>query len=159
MLSAETATGVDPVAAVTAMASLCRTYESTVAKSPFADAHPQDAAVTAAAATLASRIGARVIVSLTTTGYSASMLAACRPRAEILAVSPSKLVCRQLQLRRNVTTLQVDRPDDIQHAARVALSAARDAGLLEANERVVICASRKSPRSDADSVWLENAPD
>jgi pyruvate kinase len=157
MLSAETATGIDPVAAVTAMSSLCRTYEGHV-RSPFADEHPETAAVTAAAAALASRIGARTIMSLTSTGYSASLLAACRPPAAILAVSPSQLVCRQLQLRRGVTTLQVERPNDIQLAAKVALAAAREAGLVEANERIVLCASRQSPRSDADSVWLVTAP-
>lgn len=158
MLSAETATGVNPVAAVKAMSSLCRTYEGARFQSPFANEHPETAAVSAAAASLAGRLQATTIFSLTYTGYSASLLAACRPVTPILAVSPSLDVCRQLHLRRGVTTLQVDRPDDIQEASRLALIAARDAGLVAANDRVVMCASRISSRSDADSVWIETVP-
>lgn len=159
MLSAETATGVNPLAAVSAMALLARTYEHVKVASPFANEHPEEAAVSAAAAALASRLSARYIISLTYTGYSAAMLAACRPPASVLAVSPSAQVCRQLQISHSVTTLQVERPDNIQVAASLALRAARDAGILEANERVVLCASRISHRSDPDTVWVAHAPE
>lgn len=158
MLSAETATGANPLAAVSAMALLASTYEQTKTSSSFANEHPEKAAVSAAAASLAARLSARSIISLTYTGYSAAMLAACRPRASVIAVSPSAQVCRQLQLSHSVTALQVDRPHDIQQAVALALRAARDAGLLEPGERVVLCASRVSRRSDPDAVWVEHAP-
>jgi pyruvate kinase len=158
MLSAETATGHDPVAAVAAMALLVRTYGQERVNSPFANEHPSLAAVTAAAAALASRIEARSILSLTYTGYSASLLAACRPPANIIAVSPQARVCRQLQLRHSVSTICVERPDDLNAASALALRHAVDAGLVLPGELVVMCASRLSARSDADSVWIEHAP-
>ncbi len=158
MLSAETATGHNPLAAVSAMALLTHTYGQERISSPFANEHPTLAAVTAAAAALASRIQARTILSLTYTGYSATLLSACRPPANIIAVSPEPGVCRALQLRHSVETLCVPRPDDLNEASALALSNAVTAGLVTPGELVVMCASRLSPRSDADSVWLERAP-
>lgn len=155
MLSGETAVGHDPIGTVRAMARICEAAEREVSMpNVFADANPQLAAVTAATSALAKRVGASSIVSLTFTGYSARLLAACRPSSPIIAVTPSDTAARALNLCRGVTTLVVDRAPGVGDAIAGALQACRANGLLAPGDKVVICASRVSPRSDADTVLL-----
>ena len=155
MLSAETAVGHDPALAVRSMARIAEVAEHGVSlPNYFADTHPETAAVTAAAAALARRISADWIVSLTFTGYSARLLAACRPTSPILAVSPDAEVCRGLRAARGVYPLVHARDADVTRAIENALSAGREAGLLEKGDTVVVCASRTNPHSDADTLFL-----
>ena len=155
MLSAETAVGHDPALAVRSMARIAEVAEHGVSlPNYFADTHPETAAVTAAAAALARRISADWIVSLTFTGYSARLLAACRPTSPILAVSPDPEVCRRLRAARGVYPLVHSRDGDVTRAIENALSAGREADLLEKGDTVVVCASRTNPHSDADTLFL-----
>jgi pyruvate kinase len=158
MLSAETATGADPRNAVAVMARICATYERRDPQPVFANANPQRAAVTAACAGLASRLQASHIVALTTSGHSAGLLAACRPPASIIAVTPSQRAARQLQLRWGVTPTVLTRPREMSQAADLALEHLSAAGLVRSGETLVLCASRSSPRSDADTVWVVTVP-
>ncbi|MEY3806988.1 MAG: hypothetical protein RIR69_1800 [Actinomycetota bacterium] len=155
MLSAETAIGVDPVGAVRAMARICEAAEKDIAMpNYFADANPQVAAVTAAAAALAKRTGADTILSITNTGYSASLLAACRPNTPIIAVTPTIEAARRLSISRGVWTLVVERQEDIYAAIEDGLEAARSKSLVLSGQRIVVCVSRLSPNSDADTIML-----
>lgn len=159
MLSGETAVGVDPVGAVRAMARIAEAAEAEVTMPNwFADANPEKAAVTAAAAALAKRTNANRIVSITNTGYSALLLAACRPSCPIVAVTPSVEVARRLNAARGVTAVVVARDSDITRTIASGISAARDAGMIAAGERLVICASRLGPNSDADTLLLHIEP-
>lgn len=159
MLSGETAIGDDPAGAVRAMARICRGAETDVnLPNLFADANPATAAVTAAASALAKRIGADAILALTYTGYSARLLAACRPSAPILAVTPDPGTARQLVALRGVVPTVVERPARIEDAIPLALAAVKATGRLLSGQRVVVCASRTSPRSDADTLWLHSEP-
>ena len=159
MLSGETAVGDDPPGAVRAMARICRGAESDVnLPNLFADANPATAAVTAAASALAKRIDADAILALTYTGYSARLLASCRPGVEIIAATPEATVARSLAPLRAVVPLVVDRPVKIEDAIPRALDAARSQGLLHSGDKVVVCASRANPRSDADTLWLHVEP-
>lgn len=155
MLSAETAIGIDPVGAVRAMARICEAAEKDVLMpNYFADSHPQVAAVTAAAAALAKRTGADTILSITNTGYSAGLLAACRPNTPIVAVTPTIEAARRLSVSRGVWTLVVNRQDDISAAIEDGLRAARERSLVLPGQRIVVCVSRLSPNSDADTIML-----
>ena len=155
MLSGETAIGHDSIGAVEAMARIVEEAESHVSMpNLFADAHPQEAAVTAAAAALAKRIGAEWIVSLTYTGYSARLLSSCRPSCPIISITPSSQVARQMRLVKGVVPLVKDREPDVDKAISEALKEARSRGLTVAGDRIVVCASRINPRSDADTLWL-----
>jgi pyruvate kinase len=153
MLSGETAVGVDPVAVVSAMSTILEASEFDRVPSGFADLHPDRAAVVAAAAALAARTGASTIVSLTATGYSASLLAACRPPAQVVAVTPEPAVARFLQLRWGVRAVVAPRASSFEASVSSAVEAALAAGLVRRGERVVVCASRLSPRADADTIW------
>lgn len=159
MLSGETAIGVDPVGAVRAMARIAESAEADVSMPNwFADANPQKAAVTAAAAALAKRTGANKILSVTNTGYSALLLSACRPSCPIVAVTPSIEVARSLSVARGVLPIVVDRSDEITQAIEDGLRGARREGVLGAGDRVVVCASRSGPNSDADTILLHLEP-
>lgn len=160
MLSGETAVGRDPVGTVAAMARICEAAEHDVTMpNVFADANPQLAAVTAATSALAKRVGADSIISLTYTGYSARLLAACRPSNPIIAVTPSERVARGLNLCRGVNSVVAPRPAAVGEAIVASLEECRSMNLLTAGDIVVICASRVSPRSDADTILLHVEPD
>ena len=155
MLSGETAVGHDPVGTVEAMSRIVQEAETHVSMpNLFADANPETAAVTAAAAALAKRIGAEWIVSLTYTGYSARLLSACRPSCPIISITPSPDVARQLRIVKGVMPLVKEREPDVDKAISEALREARLQGLTSPGDRIVVCASRTNPRSDADTLWL-----
>lgn len=159
MLSGETAVGVDPVRAVEVMCAICEAAERDVVLPPiFADANPSTAAVTAAASSLARRVGADAMLSLTYTGHSVRLLAACRPGSAIIAATPSLETARKLRLVWGVHAVVAERNTDVEVAIGAGLAAARDRGMLRHGDKVVVCASRLSLRSDADTIWLHIEP-
>jgi pyruvate kinase len=157
MLSAETATGYDPINAVTAMARICDANETHDGAKSYADAHPTESAVGAATAALAKRTGAASIIALTYSGYSSEILSSCRPAARIIAATPSPEVARRLRLYWGVTPIVCQRNIDMTVAVDDAFNAAVDEGLVQSNELVVVCASRENIRSAADTIWVHNA--
>ena len=155
MLSGETAVGTNPVRAVEVMAAICEAAERDVTLPVvFADANPETAAVTAAASSLARRIGADSLLSLTYTGYSARLLAACRPSSPIIAATPSESAARRLKISWGVYPIVSQRDADVEVSISAGLSTARERGYVQRGHKVVVCASRLSPRSDADTIWL-----
>lgn len=159
MLSAETAIGHDPVGAVRAMARISESAETQVVMPNwFADEHPEAAAVTAAASALAKRIHADSILSITFTGFSAKLLAACRPSCPIIAVTPAVDAARRLRINRGVVPVVVPRDGNITRAIQSGVDAAKDAGLVGSGDTIVVCVSRLSPRSDADTILLHVEP-
>lgn len=159
MLSGETAVGKNPTRAVEVMAAICEAAERDVNLPViFADVNPEMAAVTAAASSLARRIGADALLSLTFTGYSARLLSSCRPGARILAATPSESAARRLRLAWGVYPLVAAREADVEVAISAALAVGRSSDLVHGGDRIVVCASRLSPRSDADTIWLHIEP-
>jgi pyruvate kinase len=155
MLSGETAVGANPVRAVEVMAEICQAAERDVTLPVvFADANPETAAVTAAASSLARRIGADSVLALTYTGYSARLLAACRPSSPIIAATPSDSAARRLKISWGVYPIVSQRDADVEVSISAGLGTARDRGYVQRGHKVVVCASRLSPRSDADTIWL-----
>jgi len=159
MLSGETAVGTNPVRAVEVMSAICEAAERD-ANLPviFANANPETAAVTAAASSLAHRIGADALLSLTYTGYSARLLSACRPGAPIIAATPDESTARKLRVAWGVHAVVSPRDPDVEVSIGAALTAARARDLVRRGNKVVVCASRLSPRSDADTIWLHLEP-
>ena len=159
MLSGETAVGANPVRAVEVMSAICEAAERDVNLPViFADANPETAAVTAAASSLARRIGADALLSLTYTGYSARLLSSCRPGAPIIAATPNEASARKLRVAWGVHPVVSPRDPDVEVSIGAALTAAREHNLVKRGDKVVVCASRLSPRSDADTIWLHLEP-
>lgn len=155
MLSAETAIGHDPVTTVSAMDSILTEADSVDrVRSPFADEHPDVAAVAAAASALASRLQASAILAVTFTGHNAELVAACRPPVPIIAATADPKVATRLNLRYGVTTVVTQRPAGTDQAIARAVEAAKAAGLCRNGDRLVVCLSRTSPRSTTDTIYV-----
>ena len=155
MLSGETAVGAHPNDTVRVMAKICEAAEKRVSMpNYYADANPQAAAVTAAASALAKRISADLILSVTFTGFSARLLASCRPSCGIVAATPGVDRARRLQVCRGVYPMEVPRDGNITTAIATAIKTARDNSLVKSGDTIVVCASRLNPRSDADTILL-----
>jgi pyruvate kinase len=111
MLSGETAKGRYPVEAVRTMASLALAAESSLGE--YGDlqqirAEPANVvteAVAQAAVTMARRLDAAAILTLTESGYTSRSISKYRPDCPILAVSSSPEVVRKLALNWGVTGL------------------------------------------------------
>ena len=119
MLSAETAVGHDPVAAVETMARIVEEAERSAPArvrpaltaqagggSRLSDVSP---GIAGAAVEAARSCGARVIVAYTESGYTARLVAAFRPPMPILALTPNAPVVHQLALAWGVEAHPVPR--------------------------------------------------
>jgi pyruvate kinase len=162
MLSAETAVGHDPLGAVRAMDRIRTSVESSPRFSrrlahmnSFQEFDLPRAAVPSAAVRLAESVDAAAIISLTASGFTARLIAACRPSVPVLAVTPSDRTASQMNLLWGVTPLVVSRPESTDEAARKACRAALLLGHVAAGDRVVVCGSRVGPTSDADAIWVQ----
>jgi pyruvate kinase len=107
MLSGETAAGRYPVAAVDALRAIIRDAETVAVPAALPPVDPggfealhsiHGRAMCEAAVTLASSGQAEAIVAVTRHGKTAQLLSSLRPRASILAVTPSNVVARRLKL-------------------------------------------------------------
>jgi pyruvate kinase len=159
MLSAETATGNNPVNVVATMRSICAANETFAGHKMYADAHPAESAVAAATAALAKRTDAKHILALTYTGFSAEIISACRPPALIVAATPHQATARRLRLHWGVEPIVVPRDPDMSIAVDEAAQAAVEAGLITEGEKIVVAASRLHPRTPSDTVWTYTVSD
>lgn len=108
MLSGETAAGKYPEEALTTMAEIASTAESSpllrraeLLKSPQQDSIPD--AVAQAAVQAGERLQARAIVAFTQSGATALFVSKYRPSIPIIAFTPHEEVCRRMKLFWGVT--------------------------------------------------------
>jgi pyruvate kinase len=103
MLSGETAAGKFPEEALTTMAEIATTAESSalMGRAGFVDKPPSESipdAVAQAAVQAADRLHARVIVAFTQSGATALFVSKYRPSTPIVAFTPHEEVCRRMKL-------------------------------------------------------------
>lgn len=115
MLSGETAAGKYPVEALKAMAMIAETTESDTNYESLCHHVGMDstrltisAAVSHAACTTASDIGASAIITASKSGETARLLSRFRPDAPIIACVLDETTCRQMNVYRGVTPLLMD---------------------------------------------------
>ncbi|PVX51801.1 pyruvate kinase [Balneicella halophila] len=115
MLSGETAAGSYPVKSVETMAIIAERTERSLSQVGFLsnlDRHPFHDSVTftvsQATVNSAYHLGAKCILLITTSGFTARRIAMHRPSCMIIAVTPYPEVRRQLALVWGVTTLLLD---------------------------------------------------
>lgn len=146
MLSAETASGGFPVAAVALMARVCADVETDpqLKEQVF---HPipevrgyrrLPEAIAQAACRVAENVDAKAVLAFTQTGYSASLVSKYRPALPIFAVTPAQSVRRRLALFAGVSSMKVaiegDTEAQIQRVEETVLAA----GVLQRGDVVVI---------------------
>ena len=151
MLSGETAVGGYPVEAVQAMDRVARRIES---ESGFLE-NPSDVgaplvrsgvhrtvpgAIAGAAVEATHRLGAPFLITLTTSGFTARLLAAQRPRVPILAVTDKVRTYRQLALAWGVVPIYHDEPVSYDTMLARARSYAFEHGLAEPGRQCVVTA-------------------
>jgi len=144
MLSGETAVGEYPVEAVAYMDRIARAVEPSIDyrhELPEATENPTiGQAMSNAACDLAEALQAKAILVPTFTGRTASAVARLRPRRPIVALTHVDWAMRQLALEWGVTPLLISETGNVEDLWRLAVEAARDAGVVEAGDRVVITA-------------------
>lgn len=146
MLSGETAKGAHPVAAVEAMARIAveaeaamRTERTAAGRTPSASANPT-MSVAGAACRLAAELGARAIISATTSGHTARMVARFRPRAGLLAATPNERVYRRLAMVWGVEPLLLNRANNTDEMIDAAIRAGKESRAVKPNDMVIVTA-------------------
>ena len=115
MLSGETSVGKYPVQVIEKMAAICRNVEdSELVQVPQDPPHIRTnryitKAICYHAAHMANEINAKVISTLTNSGYTAFQISAWRPQAHILAFTSNKRILTQLNLLWGVKALYYDK--------------------------------------------------
>jgi pyruvate kinase len=145
MLSEESATGIDPAQAVRAMASLARNAEEHELKQPRIY-KPEEKAkfatgVAISAVDAAETTGARAIVTLAGSGYTALHMSKRRPRAPIIALGSYEPTLRRLGVLHGVTPLGIENRLDFEQQLETADEWILDNGLAEVGDVIVVAAA------------------
>lgn len=146
MLSGETAAGKYPVESVLTMARIAeRTEESLEYREIFLrQAQSQQVSVTEAisqaVANSALELDARAILTATESGYTARMVSKYRPKAPIIAVTPSEQTIRRLALVWGVIPIQCPQAGTTDELFDSAVNSAMTAGYASYGDIVVITA-------------------
>jgi pyruvate kinase len=144
MLSGETAVGAYPIEAVAYMDQIARAVEPSLGyrhQMPDPSEEPGvGRAMSNAACDLAEALGTKVILVPTATGRTASAVARLRPRRPIVGLTHNQYAVQQMALEWGVVPLLVPEADDVQDLWGLSVGAARDAGLVDAGDRIVITA-------------------
>jgi pyruvate kinase len=146
MLSEETATGKYPIESVATMARIAEDAESGF---PFEEwihrlgprsekSLPE--AVGCAACNLAESINASSIITFTQTGSTARLVAKCRPRRPILAMTPLEKTYRRLELVWGVVPFLTETMKDTDKMIDRAFKIALQSGIVKRGQIVVITA-------------------
>jgi pyruvate kinase len=152
MLSAETAIGEYPFEAASAATRIARAVESEggeyrAAQPPCAHAGEAAAVAHAAASIVEGDADVVAITCYTTTGRTAGLLSAERPRVPIHAFIPDGEVRRANGLLWGIRTHPADRPDDTDRMISLMDEGLRAAGLASEGEVVVMAASMPAGRT------------
>lgn len=147
MLSGETAAGKYPLESVVMMARIAERaetdlrYEDVLAKksSPLPQ-HTVTDAISFATCSSAHYLGAAAIITTTTSGHTAKMVAKYRPATPIIAVTPNEDVMRKLALTWGVKPLLTEHKNSTDEMMEVAVEAAMRAGLVKGGDLIIFTA-------------------
>jgi pyruvate kinase len=143
MLSGETSVGQYPVLTVQTMARIVENTETHGAdrmQDINWDPHTTSGVITKAAEEVGKRIGAKFLVTFTTSGDSARRLARLRSTIPVLAFTPSEQTRFTLTLNWGVETFLVPMVGHTDDMIRQVDKALTDSGLIDQGELVVIVA-------------------
>jgi pyruvate kinase len=144
MLSGETAVGAYPIEAVSYMDRIARAVEPSLGYRHQMPDPGEEAtvgrAMSNAACDLAEALGARAILVPTATGKTASAVARLRPRRPIVGLTHNRYALQQMALEWGVIPVLLPEAENVQELWDQAIAAARDAGLVDAGDRMVITA-------------------
>ncbi len=145
MLSEETTLGEFPVEAVKVMKTIALEVERDYLERPIVrvgkngDTKTSDS-VTSSVVKTANDVGAKVIIALTDSGFTARMISRHRPHAYILALSPNERTSNKLSLVSGCESQVVPRYDTIEDVFKIVRKQCLEKKLAKKGDRVVIVA-------------------
>lgn len=145
MLSAETAMGQYPVPAVETMVRIAQVVEGDMQFQPALRQITDGAlsttdAIGMATCTIAVQLGARVILTATSSGFTARMISRHRPRTPIFAVTSSEETQRHLALVWGVESTVVPKAANTEMMVATSLAALLEHGVAKKGDLVVLTA-------------------
>jgi pyruvate kinase len=146
MLSGETAVGNYPTESVQYMDRIARAVEPSLAprhelaRAADAPFPTVGEAMSSAACDIAEVLGAVAILVPTYSGRTASAVSRQRPQRPIIAVTHKHHALQQLALEWGVVAAQIEECADVEDLWARTLQAARETGIVEPGDRVVITA-------------------
>jgi len=144
MLSGETAMGEYPIEAIQVMDRIALAVEPSLDyRHEIPEAHEDPTigqAMSNAACDIAEALAAKAIVVPTFTGRTASAVARLRPRRPIIGCTHHQYSLRHMALEWGVTPMAIPEATDVEDIWGRSLEAARQSGLVEPGDRVVITA-------------------
>jgi pyruvate kinase len=144
MLSGETAIGEFPVEAVRTMDQVARRAEAGLDPGEclrrVGAVSEASQAIARATVEIAQELGVAAIITSTISGHTARMVARFRPAVPVVAATPDPATWRRMALVWGVVPLLVPRYETVEEMLALTTSAAREAGLVRAGERVVVTA-------------------
>jgi pyruvate kinase len=144
MLSGETAVGEYPVESVAYMDRIAKAVEPSMGyrhEIPAADQNPTiGGAMSNAACDIAEALRAKAILTPTYRGKTASSVARLRPQRPIIGLTHVEWARRQMALEWGVTPIQIPECGDVEELWSTSVRAAREAGLIDEGDRVVLTA-------------------
>ncbi len=145
MLSAESATGAHPIAAVQTMARICRNTEQFFGHGELrgrtvVDRRRTAESVSISACEIAREVGAQLIVVATSSGWSARTAARHRVRIPIVALTADRQVARELTMVWGVSPYRISRYRSVDQLLTLARSFVSRHQLAGRGEKVVLMA-------------------
>jgi len=161
MLSGETAAGKYPLESVETMARIAERAEASMDRRKWfvqqaaLEARDITGAIGQAVAGTALDLGAKAVLAITESGFTARMIARHRPAVPVVAFSPNESVLHALALSWGVIPLKAERSTAGTDAAvEQAVRLAEEHGLVEAGDLVVITAGVPTGRAGATNLLL-----
>ena len=156
MMSAETAIGAYPVEAVRTMDRIARAVEPSMSyrhQTPeAAESHDVRRAMSNVATDLAEALGAKAIVVATATGRTASEIARLRPRRPMVGLSHHQTAVQQMALEWGVLPVLMASTADVEDLWVRTIETARDSGIIDTGDLVVLIAGTAVNRSGSTNV-------
>ena len=152
MLSGESAAGQYPVQTVEVMSRILVQAEQDLRESDlrpkgteaYKDYRPGEAdlstAIGHAACKAAEDIGAKALIAITFSGYTARMMARFHPDQAIIAATPQPRAAREMALIRGVLPVLTEMENEFDQLVKAAVAGARKLGFLDTGDRIVISA-------------------
>ena len=146
MLSGESAQGQYPVEAVQTMSRIAERTEASIDYVEMLRKRqsPQDGDITTAVShatcTLAADLNVKAIITVTMSGFTASMISRFRPGCPVIGCTVKRLVWRQLNLQWGMLPLLIPEENTAEDLFNEAVNVALEAGYIQKGDKVIITA-------------------
>ncbi|MBR0456078.1 MAG: pyruvate kinase [Firmicutes bacterium] len=145
MLSGESAAGKYPSLAVSVMTRIVEQAEKELSDMEVGTVYISEeadvsTAIGHAACQAANDIGAKALIAVTYSGYTARMMSRFYPKQPIIAATPLSRTARQMGIIRGVIPVMTQTETEFDQLTSAAIGKARENGLIDYGDRVVISA-------------------